>query len=198
MAKKKIIGQDGNEYEVKIKKPFYKRWWFIAIVAVFVIGIIGNLGGGKKTEVKDNEITEVSSSSEAEIEETVVSEEETKESKPVVETKTEESKPAEPAVPIEYKNALRKAKQYSEMMHMSKQAIYDQLTSEYGEQFPAEAAQYAVDNLKADYNANALEKAKKYRDMMAMSNDAIYDQLTSDAGEQFTPEEAQYAIDNLK
>lgn len=197
MAKKKIIGQDGNEYEVKIKKPIYKRWWFIAIVVVFVIGIFGNLGGEKKTEVKDDETTEVSSSSEAEIEETVVSEEEIEESEPVVETKIEESKPAEPAVPIEYKNALRKAKRYSEMMHMSKQAIYDQLTSEYGEQFPAEAAQYAVDNLKADYNANALEKAKKYRDTMAMSNDAIYDQLTSDYGEQFTPEEAQYAVDNL-
>lgn len=189
MAKKKIIGQDGNEYEVKIKKPIYKRWWFIAIVVVFVIGIFGSLGGEKKTEVKDDETTE--------IEESVVSEEETKESEPVAETKIEESKPAEPAVPTEYKSALRKAKQYSEMMHMSKQAIYDQLTSEYGEQFPAEAAQYAVDNLIADYNANALEKAKKYRDMMAMSNDAIYDQLTSDAGEKFTPEEAQYAVDNL-
>ncbi|MEQ3445183.1 Ltp family lipoprotein [Enterococcus cecorum] len=182
---------------MKEKKPIYKRWWFIAIVVVFVIGVFGNLGGGKKTEVKDDETTEVSSSDETEIEETVVSEEEIEESEPVVETKTEESKPAEPAVPIEYKNALRKAKQYSEMMHMSKQAIYDQLTSEYGEQFPAEAAQYAVDNLIADYNANALEKAKKYRDTMAMSNDAIYDQLTSDYGEQFTPEEAQYAVDNL-
>jgi hypothetical protein len=30
---------------------------------------------------------------------------------------------------------------------MSKQRIYDQLTSEYGEKFNAEAAQYAIDNL---------------------------------------------------
>lgn len=30
---------------------------------------------------------------------------------------------------------------------MSKKGIYDQLTSEYGEAFPADAAQYAVDNL---------------------------------------------------
>ncbi|MCQ9299542.1 Ltp family lipoprotein [Staphylococcus hyicus] len=34
---------------------------------------------------------------------------------------------------------------------MSKAGIYDQLTSEYGEQFPDEAAQYAIDNLDADY-----------------------------------------------
>ena len=30
---------------------------------------------------------------------------------------------------------------------MSRSAIYDQLTSSYGEQFTAEEAQYAVDNL---------------------------------------------------
>lgn len=99
---------------------------------------------------------------------------------------------------IEYQNALKKAETYSDMMHMSKQAIYDQLTSEYGEQFPADAAQYAIDNLKADYKANALEKAKTYQQSMSMSKSAIYDQLVSEYGEQFTAEEAQYAIDHLE
>ena len=32
-------------------------------------------------------------------------------------------------------------------MIMSKDSIYDQLTSEYGEKFTAEEAQYAIDNL---------------------------------------------------
>lgn len=32
-------------------------------------------------------------------------------------------------------------------MYMSKAGIYDQLSSEYGEQFTAEEAQYAIDNL---------------------------------------------------
>lgn len=32
-------------------------------------------------------------------------------------------------------------------MSMSKDAIYDQLTSEYGEKFTTEQAQYAIDNL---------------------------------------------------
>ena len=31
---------------------------------------------------------------------------------------------------------------------LSKSAVYDQLISEYGEQFTAEEAQYAIDNLK--------------------------------------------------
>lgn len=100
-------------------------------------------------------------------------------------------------VSLEYQNALAKAKIYSDTMHMSKQAIYDQLTSEYGEQFPEDAAQYAIDNLKADYKENALEKAKTYQKDMHMSKSAIYDQLISEYGEQFTEEEAQYAIDHL-
>ena len=65
-------------------------------------------------------------------------------------------------IPTEYKSALRKAESYSETMNMSKAGIYDQLTSEYGEKFTAEAAQYAIDNLQADWNKNALEKAKLY------------------------------------
>lgn len=100
-------------------------------------------------------------------------------------------------MPKEYENALIQAENYSDTLHMSKQGIYDQLVSEYGGQFSPEAAQYAIDNIDADWNANALAKARTYQDTMAMSPDAIYDQLTSEYGEKFTPEEAQYAIDNL-
>ena len=80
---------------------------------------------------------------------------------------------------------------------MSKAGIYNQLTSEYGEKFSAEAAQYAIDNVEVDWKENALKKAKTYQEMMSMSPSAIYDQLVSEYGEKFTPEEAQYAIDNL-
>ena len=97
----------------------------------------------------------------------------------------------------EQKNALRKAESYAKTMHMSKQGIYDQLTSEYGEGFDKEAAQYAIDNIEWDWNANALAKAKSYRDTMSMSKNRIYDQLVSQYGEKFTKEEAQYAIDHL-
>ncbi len=94
-------------------------------------------------------------------------------------------------------NALIKAESYSDDLHMSKKAIYDQLTSKYGEDFPDKVAQYAIDNLKANYKKNALEKAKSYYKNMAMSKNAIYDQLVSEYGEQFTAEEAQYAIEHL-
>ncbi|MED4888555.1 DUF4352 domain-containing protein [Lysinibacillus fusiformis] len=32
-----------------MKKPFYKKWWFILIVAIIVIGAIGNMAGGNDT-----------------------------------------------------------------------------------------------------------------------------------------------------
>ncbi|MGN1126163.1 MAG: Ltp family lipoprotein, partial [Ruminococcus sp.] len=63
--------------------------------------------------------------------------------------------------------------------------------------FPADAAQYAIDNIKADWKENALEKAKTYYKDMSMSKSAVYDQLISEYGEQFTESEAQYAIDHL-
>lgn len=100
-------------------------------------------------------------------------------------------------ISFENANALAKAHQYSTIMHMSKAAIYEQLTSEYGEKFSAEAAQYAIDNMTADFNNNALTKAKEYQESMAMSPEDIREQLTSEYGEKFTPEEADYAIQHL-
>lgn len=101
-------------------------------------------------------------------------------------------------VPREYISALKSAESYSELMHMSKKGIYDQLISEYGDQFSTEAAQYAVDNIEADWNENALKSAESYSEMMNMSKKGIYDQLISEYGDQFEPSEAQYAVDNIK
>ncbi|WP_082713757.1 Ltp family lipoprotein [Sporosarcina koreensis] len=109
-----------------------------------------------------------------------------------------EAEAKEESIPREHKAALKKAETYAEMMHMSKAGIYDQLTSEYGENFPKEAAQYAIDNIVWDWKENALKKAETYAEMMSMSDSAIYEQLISEYGEKFTKEEAQYAVDNLK
>jgi hypothetical protein len=103
----------------------------------------------------------------------------------------------EPDVPREYISALNQADTYANTMHMSEKGLFDQLTSEYGGQFSDEAAQYAVDNVEANWKENALEKAKTYQNEMNMSPDAIHDQLTAEFGEQFTKAEADYAIENL-
>lgn len=45
-------------------------------------------------------------------------------------------------------NALKSAQNYQETMAMSPEAIRDQLTSENGEQFTQEEADYAIEHLK--------------------------------------------------
>ena len=97
----------------------------------------------------------------------------------------------------DYTNALEKAKNYNSWANMSKKRLYKQLTSQYGEKFTSDAAQYAIDHLNADYKANALAKAKIYQKQFNKSKDAIYDQLVSPYGEEFTEEEANYAIQHL-
>lgn len=117
-----------------------------------------------------------------------------------IKTKQSSAKSSESSskkIPREYVSALIKGQGYADRMYMSKKAIYDQLTSDYGEKFSPEAATYAINNIKANWNKNALQKAKDYQEEQNMSPDAIYDQLTSDSGEQFTPEEANYAVQHL-
>ncbi|MGX1739171.1 Ltp family lipoprotein [Corynebacterium flavescens] len=185
---------------VKPKKPIWKKWWFwlIAVVAVFAIfGSMGEKSEGSTSSSAPTTSQALQANNEAQEEAGAGSPEEV-----AVQAEQEgEAQPAQAApaadVPREYKSALKKAGTYSKMMHMSQQGIYDQLTSEYGEGFSPDAAQYAIDNLDADYNAAALEKAKSYQDNMSMSPSAIYDQLTSEYGEKFTAEQAQYAVDNL-
>ncbi|EJT5919422.1 Ltp family lipoprotein [Clostridium perfringens] len=179
----------------KNKKAIYKRPWFIVLAIIIILGAIGGSGHEKSTVANNKTISEVDQNQDKEIsnnqggkkEVLVKANEEKLEKK---EEKVEE-------VPKEYKSALRKAKVYSDTMSMSKEGLYDQLTSEYGEKFSAEAAQYAVDNLNANWKENALKKAKVYQETMAMSPSAIYDQLVSEYGEKFTAEEAKYAVDNL-
>lgn len=158
-------------------------------LALILLGII--IGMFSDDETTQDATTETGQAeTEKKVETTAEPKEEAKE-----EPKEE---PKEDNVPREYKSALKKAESYANTMHMSKAGIYDQLTSEYGEAFPKEAAQYAIDNIEHDWKANALEKAKSYAKSMAMSDSAIYDQLISEYGEKFTAEEAQYAIDNLE
>ncbi|MBA8777712.1 Ltp family lipoprotein, partial [Staphylococcus schleiferi subsp. coagulans] len=168
----------------------WKRWVKILITVLIAIIAIINFTG---TSESDNQPSKEQTTEQKDSDSKEESDEEidTTDSSAIEEKPTEEKATSKPT--REQKAALNKAETYSEMMHMSKAGIYKQLTSEYGEKFPADAAQYAVDNLKADYKKNALEKAKDYAEQQDMSTDAIYDQLISSYGEQFTEEEAQYA-----
>ncbi len=172
----------------KNKKPIYMRAWFI-ILAVIIVGSIGANLGGDDTTTTDN----ASNATKQE----ATNNNNTEASNTQTTNNKENTKQSDSKVPAEYTSALKKAEIYSDTMYMSKSGIYDQLTSEHGEKFSEEAAQYAMDNINADWNKNALEKAKVYQDDMAMSPDAIKDQLKSEHGEKFTAEEAAYAVEHL-
>lgn len=59
MGKKKIVGEDGKQYVVKEKKPFYKRVWFWILAVVVILIAIGSLGGNddKTTATKPSKDT---------------------------------------------------------------------------------------------------------------------------------------------
>jgi hypothetical protein len=162
------------------KKNWFARHKVLAVMLGFVvIAVIASAAGGgsKSNNNATKSDTAASSSNKAD-------------QPAVTETK-------EPAVPAEYKSALSQAGTYANTMHLSKQGLYDQLVSEYGGKFSAEAAQYAIDNVKADWNANALAQGKTYQNDMHLSPAAVRDQLVSSYGGKFTAAEADYAVAHL-
>lgn len=164
-----------------------KNWRIGLIVLVFFLGsALASMGMEASVDVS-SESNAVPSSQSAALSESLPAS---------ADSVSSSSTAEEENIPTEYKSALRKAESYSEMMNMSKQAIYDQLVSTF-EQFSPESAQYAIDNLQADYKENALKKAESYSETMYMSKQGIYEQLTS-SFDLFTEEEAQYAVDNLE
>lgn len=180
-------------------KIFKNKYFWIGLVLFFIIyGQINKPSATKQNTVESTQQTSTNSTTNTKKQVAASSEKPTTQQQPTTVTSTTEQPTTQAKVPKEFKNALAKAKQYAQLMSMSKQGIYDQLTSEHGEKFPAEAAQYAIDNLQWDYKENALKKAKQYQDMMNMSTDAIRDQLVSEHGEKFTAEEAEYAIEHLE
>lgn len=153
-----------------------KKHKILTVIGVFILlAIIGGAAGGNKSTSSSTNSNSTTANK----------------------TEPAKTETKQPDVPAEYKSALNQAGSYANTMHMSKQGVYDQLVSEYGGKFTAPAAQYAIDNVKADWNANALAKAKDYQKTMSLSPSAIHDQLTSAAGEKFTQAEADYAIQHL-
>lgn len=99
-------------------------------------------------------------------------------------------------------NALAQAKQaisYLRSSHMSKQGLYDQLTSEYGAKLSTPEANAAIAKIDPFINWNnlAVLSAQSYRNSVNLTGQALLDQLISEHGAKFTPEQAQYGIDHI-
>jgi Host cell surface-exposed lipoprotein len=95
------------------------------------------------------------------------------------------------------RRALESAESYLAMSGFSKQGLYEQLSSSYGEGFTQAQAQYAVDHVGADWNREAVQSARSYLEFSPMSRAALIDQLSSSAGEGFTYEQALYAVNKV-
>ena len=184
-----------------------KRWYALAIIfALSSFGALTDTPEARHQEAVESSKAESSSIKESKRKESISIEEDVKSSSlsekkaSSIKAKQSSAKSSESSskkIPREYVSALIKGQEYADSMYMSKKAVYNQLTSDYGEKFSSDAANYAMANIKANWNKNALQKAKDYQEEQNMSPDAIYDQLTSDSGEQFTPEEANYAVQHL-
>jgi hypothetical protein len=95
------------------------------------------------------------------------------------------------------RRALASAEGYLEYAAFSKQGLFEQLSSDYGEGFTEAEAQYAVDHVDADWNKEAVESARSYLEHSPMSRDGLIEQLTSSYGEGFTYEQAVYAVNKV-
>ena len=195
-------------------KPFWRRWWVIGLGALIAIVVIGAIVSPPEDDEADGvsaDTTEASDSTDAAIAPSTVTEDSTAPTQPAVADPTtppepESTQPAvtEPTTPPppesnltpSQQNAVRSAESYLDFMSFSRQGLIDQLSSEYGEQFPLEDATVAVDSLNVDWLAEAVESADSYLDLSGFSRQGLIDQLSSEFGEQFTVEQATFAADN--
>ena len=97
-----------------------------------------------------------------------------------------------PKLTASQENAIRSAESYLKYMAFSRLGLIDQLSSEYGDQYPIDDATFAVDSLNEDWNAQAVKSAQSYIDTMAFSCQGLIQQLSSQYGAQFTIEQATY------
>ncbi len=184
------------------KPPIYKQWWFWLIIGVVIIGIIVGIvvGVSKKDDTETTKATSTTASTTAEstTESTTATTSTTKgqttQAQSTTEGTTAETTESEDDKESRFNYALEKARSLSDLMHLSKQGIYNELVSPGGEKLKADAAQYAIDHLKTNYKVNALTKAQEYS-MDGLDEDEVYNKLVNE--DLFTESEADYAVSHM-
>lgn len=203
------------------ERPWYKKKRFLLpIGTVVVFGVLGSLGGGDEPAMEAAAPTPTASAVQAPTPEGPSAEEvaaeaeaarlaaEQKAAEEAAEAEAERVAAEEAAAAaaaaeaakgtMSQQNAYASAERYLNFKAFSRNGLLDQLTSEYGDGFPAEDAEFAVARLEAaglvDWNEQAAKSAKSYLEHMPFSRQGLLDQLTSEYGEHFTPEQAAYGV----
>lgn len=94
--------------------------------------------------------------------------------------------------------ALAYAREKLDVSHYSESQLREELVNEYGEVYTEDAADYALNNIDADWNAEALEAAESYIRHSHYSYDGLIHQLSSPSSNDYTAEQARYAADNVE
>jgi hypothetical protein len=185
--------------EIDTTKPWYKKWWGIAL-AVFVgfviLGAITSEGDEPGVEASATTTT-VEATATTTLVETTTTEAVTTTRPPTTTAPTTAptttvptpSTVPEPQFTLSEENAIAKAGDYLDYTAFSRSGLIDQL--EY-EGFTTAEATLAVDYLDVDWNEQAWMKAEDYLDYTAFSRSGLIDQLEFEG---FTTEQATYGVD---
>ena len=170
------------------KKPIYKRWWAIALAAVFVIGGISQaMGGGDDAKpVADTPAASapVEEKSEPKAKEPVAEAPETTQA-PAPKPKPA---PAKPTMTKAQEQAIGAAEDYLNSSHFSKSGLIDQL--EY-EGHSAKDAKFAVAHIKVSWNEQAAGAAEDYLNSSHFSRSGLIEQLKYEG---YTQTQAVYGV----
>lgn len=158
-----------------------KKTILVIICSLMLIGCVNTLT--ESTEVNPEAVTEEIST---EVERVIEVDE-------VIEEAEEEEK-----LTLGQKNAIASAESYLSFMGFSRHGLIIQLSSEYGDGYTVEEAEFAVqyleDNGLVDWKEQATRSANSYLQTMSFSREGLKEQLTSEYGEGFTEEETEYAL----
>lgn len=102
---------------------------------------------------------------------------------------------------LSQQNAVKTAMNYVDLMAFSRKGLIDQMSSEYGDKYSREDAEFAVSYLEennlVDWDVEAVQCAQNYLDLTAFSKDGLIDQMSSDAGDKFSRKQAEYAASQV-
>ena len=168
--------------------PQGKKWWTKSVwklplwawivIIIVILGAFGSSGGTQNETISGGNNSENSQQNQSDT------------------TIRETEAPSKPEMTTSQENAVKEALTYLSSMAFSRQGLIDQLSSEYGSQFPLADAEFAVTylekNSEVDWNEQAAKSAREYLDSQSFSCNGLIDQLSSEYGSQFTSSQATY------
>jgi len=188
-------------------KPVWKRWWFITVVSLIVIGGIGSaMGSGsdskdassptnsEKTTVPTPTLTPTpltAAQKAAAVKAAKVAAAKAA-AKAAFAKKAAAKARREAALAAAAEQAIGAAEDYLAFSAFSKEGLIDQLSSSAGSGFPRDQAVYAVNHIDVDWNQQAVKAAKEYLSFSHFSRAGLIQQLESSAGSKFTHDQAVY------